>query len=99
MSCFRPAGFRNGRTAWRRASRPEYRAACTAAEHRISRSVDRMAAAGLTEPRCASERGLAMGGGRPAERRFMVGGSGKSVGRCHRTVLAYWKFESISLQR
>ena len=58
-----------------------------------------MAAAGLTEPRCASERGLAMGGGRPAERRFTVGGSGKSVARCHRTVLAYWKFESISLQR
>jgi hypothetical protein len=53
----------------------------------------------LTEPRCASERGLAMGGGRPAERRFTVGGSGKSVARCHRTVLAYWKFESISLQR
>ena len=26
--------------------------------------VDRIAAAGLTEPRCASERGLAMGGGR-----------------------------------
>jgi hypothetical protein len=56
-------------------------------------------AAGLTEPRCASERGLAMGGGRPAERRFTVGGSGKSVARCHRTVLAYWKFESISLLR
>src|ERR1700730_3628064 len=40
-----------------------------------------------------------MGGGRPSERRFTVGGSGKSVARCHRTVLAYWKFESISLQR
>jgi hypothetical protein len=40
-----------------------------------------------------------MGGGRPAERRFTVGGSSKSVARCHRTVLAYWKFESISLQR
>src|SRR5215470_17502460 len=35
------------------------------AEHRISRWVDRMAAAGLTEPRCDSECGLAMGGGRP----------------------------------
>ena len=34
-----------------------------------------------------------LGGGRPAERRFTVGGSGKSVARCHRTVLAYWKFE------
>ena len=56
-------------------------------------------AAGLTEPRCASERGLAMGGGRPAERRFTVAGSSKSVARCHRSVLAYWKFESISLQR
>jgi hypothetical protein len=54
---------------------------------------------GLTEPRCASERGLAMGGGRPTERRFTVGGSGKSVARCHRTVLAYWKFVSISLQQ
>src|SRR6516162_2019630 len=53
----------------------------------------------LAEPRCASERGLAMGGGRPAERRFTVGGSSKSVARCHRSVLAYWKFESISLQR
>ena len=42
------------------------------AEHRISRWVDRMAV-GLTETRCASERGLAMGGGRPAERRFTVG--------------------------
>jgi len=39
------------------------------------------------------------GGGRPAEHRFTVRGSGKSVARCHRTVLAYWKFESISLQR
>jgi hypothetical protein len=58
-----------------------------------------MAAASLTEPRCASERGVAMGAGRPAKRRFTVGGSGKSVARCHRTVLAYWKFESISLQR
>ena len=66
---------------------------------RISRWVDRMAAADLTESRCASERGLAMGGGRPAESRFTVGGSGKSVARWHRTVLAYWKFESISLQR
>jgi hypothetical protein len=47
----------------------------------------------------ADERGLAMGGGRPTERWFTVGGSGKSVARCHRMVLAYWKFESISLQR
>jgi hypothetical protein len=60
--------------------------------------VDLMAA-GLAEPRCAYERGLAMGGGRPAEHRFTVGGSSKSVARCHRSVLAYWKFESISLQR
>jgi hypothetical protein len=49
--------------------------------------IARLAAAGLTEPRCASERGLAMGGGRPAERPFTVGGSGKSVARCHRTVV------------
>ena len=61
--------------------------------------MDRMAAAGLTEPRCASERGLAVVGGRLAERRFTVGGGGKSVARCNRTVLAFWKFESISLQR
>jgi len=40
-----------------------------------------------------------LGGGRPAEHRFTVGGSGKFVARCHRTVLAYWKFESISLQQ
>jgi len=63
-----------------------------------ARSRAACSAAGLTEPRCATERGLAMGGGRPTERRFTVGGSGKSVARCHRTVLAYWKFESISLQ-
>ena len=56
-------------------------------------------AAGLAEPRCASERDLAMGGGRPAERHFTAGGSSKSVARCHRSVLAYWKFESISLRR
>src|SRR5215469_10741874 len=93
MSRFRPARFHDGWTAWRRASRPDSRRP----EHRISRWVDRMAAAGFTEPRCASERGLAMGGGRPAERRFTVGGSGKCVARCHRAVLAYWKFESISL--
>ena len=48
-----------------------------------------MAAAGLTEPRCTSERGLAMGSGRPTQRRITVGGSGKSVARCHRTMLAY----------
>src|SRR6516162_7526379 len=35
----------------------------------------------------------------PRGRRFTLGGSGKSVARCHRTVLAYWKFESISLQQ
>ena len=34
---------------------------------------------GPHQPRCASERGLAMGGGRPAERRFTVGGGAKSV--------------------
>ena len=43
--------------------------------------------------------GCGQGGGRPAERRFTVGGSGKSVARCHRTVLAYWKFEAESRLR
>ena len=95
---FRPAGFRNGRP--RMAARlggpiagglhgggaPHFAMGGTAWRRRASRN------------RCASERGLAMGGGRPAERRFTVGGSGKSVARCHRTVLAYWKFESISLR-
>jgi len=50
-----------------------------------------MAAPGLTELRCASERGLVMGGARLAGRSFTVEGSGKSVAWCHRTVLAYWK--------
>jgi hypothetical protein len=73
------------------------RAASTAAEQRISRRVDRMAA-GLTEPRCASEHGVAMGGGRPAERRFTVEAAANPwLGAC--MVLAYRKFESISLQR
>src|SRR6516225_646755 len=35
----------------------------------------------------------------PRGRRFTVGGSSKSVARCHRSMLAYWKFESIPLQR
>jgi len=52
---------------------------------------------GLTEPRCASERGLAMGGGRPAERRFTVGGSGKSVARCHCTVLVTLQYLSYDV--
>ena len=73
------------RPAWRRSR--AFRDGWTAWRRQASRN------------RCASERGLAMGGGRPAERRFTVGGSSKSVARCHRTVLAYWKFESISLQR
>jgi len=33
------------------------------------------------------------------QRQLTLVSSGKSVARCHRTVLAYWKFESISLQR
>ena len=74
MSGFRPARFRNERPARR---------------HRISRWVDRMAAAGLTEPRCASERGLDMGGGPPAERRFTVGAAANpwlgAIARCSRT--------------
>jgi hypothetical protein len=37
--------------------------------------------------------------GAPRSAASQWGGSGKSVARCHRTVLAYWKFESISLQR
>jgi hypothetical protein len=41
---------------------------------------------------------IALEAGAP-ERRFTMGGSAKSVARCHRTVLAYWKFESISLQQ
>ena len=41
---------------------------------------------------------MSPGLGRRAGARFTVAGSGKSVARCHRTVLAYWKFESISLQ-
>ena len=61
-----------------------------AAARRISRWADRMAAAGLTEPRCASERGLAMRGGRPAERRFTVGEAAANpslgaIARCSRT--------------
>src|SRR5580704_14675912 len=67
MSRFRPAGFRNGRTAWRRASRPDsgrparrrstaFRDGWTAWRRRASRN------------RCASERGLAMGGERPGLR-------------------------------
>ena len=38
---------------------------------------------------------------RRAPRRALLhgGGTGKSVARCHRTELAYWKIESISLQR
>ena len=59
--------------------------------------VDRMATAGLTEP-AAPRNAVSPWEAGPWERRFTVGGSGKSVARCHRTVLAYWKFESISLR-
>ena len=97
MSRFRPAGFRKwaDRMAARLATR--WRAACTAAEHRISRGWTAWRRPHGTPLRLGTR--SSMGGGRPAERRFTVGGSGKSVARCHRTVLAYWKFESISLQQ
>ena len=90
--------FANGRPAWRRASRPD---GGRPARRRGTafREGGPHGGGGFTEPRRASERGLAMGGGRPAERRFTVGGSGKYVGSVPRTVLAYWKFESISLQQ
>jgi hypothetical protein len=76
-----------------RAARPA--AALRAAHHRVRRAATMRAAAVkcrasavdsgyAMERRCASERGLAMGGGR-AERRFTVRGSGKSVARSHRT--------------
>ena len=98
MSRFRPAGFRNGRPAWRRASRPDsgrparrrstaFRDGWTASRRRASRNP------------AAPRNAVSPGEAGAAERRFTMGGSGKSVARCHRTVLAYWKFESISLQQ
>ena len=99
MSRFRPAGVRNGRTASLRALRPVSGRPARRRTPHLAMGGTASRRRALTEPGCASERGLAMGGGRPAERRFTVGGSGKSVARCHRTVLAYWKFESISLQQ
>ena len=67
------------------------------AEHRISRWVDRMAA-GFTEPRCASERGLAMAGGRPAERRFTVGPTvrPRRPARCLRQGRNFQAFERMT---
>src|SRR5215475_4172462 len=69
---------------------------CALADPRVERQraswVDLMAA-GFTEPRCASERGLAMGGGRPAERRFTVGVAANpwlgAIARCSRTGRSY----------
>jgi len=101
-------GERQGFCRWRRygvggphggggGSRPNSRRACTAAEPHFA--MGGPMAADLTESRCASERGLAMGRGPRGAPLRTVAGSGKSVARCHRTVLAYWKFESISLQR
>ena len=60
--------------------------------------VDRMAAADSRNPLRLGTRSR-HGRRAPREHRFTVGGSGKSVACCHCTVLAYWKFESISLQR
>src|SRR5499433_1768463 len=96
MSRFRPAGFRKGRT---HAPRGPIAGSLHGGGAPHFAMGGPHGGAGPHGTRCASERGLVMGGGRPAERRFTVGGSGKSVARFHRTVLAYWKFESISLQR
>ena len=60
MSRFRPAGFRNGRTAWRRASRPVSGRPARRRSTAFRDGWNRIAA-GLTEARCASERGLANG--------------------------------------
>ena len=67
------------------------------AEHRISRWVDHGGGGPHGTPRRLRTRSRHRRR-RPAKRRFTGGGSGKSVARCHRTVLAYWKFESTSLQ-
>jgi hypothetical protein len=86
-----------GGPAWRRASRPDSgRLHGGGAPHFAMGGPH--GGGGPHGTFCASERGLAMGGGRPAERHFTVGGSAKSVARYHRTALAYWKFESISRQ-
>jgi len=101
MSRFRPAGFRNGRTAWRRASRRASRPVSGRPARRRSTAFrdgwNRIAAAGPHGTPLRLGTRSRHGRRAPAERRFTVGG--KSVARCHRTMLAYWKFESISLQR
>ena len=63
----------------------------------VTSEADRMAAAAHGTPLRLGTRSRH---GRRAPRGAPLhgGGSGKSVARCHRTVLAYWKFECISLQ-
>jgi hypothetical protein len=81
---FRPAGFRNGRPArWRSTA---FRDGWIAWRRRASRNA--------AAPRNAV---LPWEAGGPAERRFAVGGSGKSVARCRRTVLVYWKLVTATL--
>jgi len=99
MSRFRPAGFRNRRTAWRRASRPVSGRPARRRSTAFRDGWNRIAAAGPHGTPLRLGTRSRHGRRAPRGRRFTLGGSGKSVARCHRTVLAYWKFESISLQQ
>jgi hypothetical protein len=93
-------------TTWAASDWAERPAAAMRSVHREMRRAAAMRAAVERRPtvaggcamesRCASERGLAMGGGRPAERRFMVGGSGKSVARRYRTVTPGFSVGSLA---
>jgi len=79
MSRFRPAGFRNRRTAWRRASRP------VSARRRSTAFRDgwnRIAAAGPHGTPLRLGTRSRHGRRAPRGRRFTLGGSGKSVARC-----------------
>ena len=94
MSRFRSAGFRNGRTAWRGAPRGPIAGGLHGggAPHFAMGGPHGGGGPHGTPLRLGTR--SRHGRRAPRGRRFTVGGSGKSVVRCHRTVLAYWKFKS-----
>jgi hypothetical protein len=100
MSRFRSAGFRNGRTAGRRASgRIAGGLHGGGAPHFAMGGPHRGGPHG-TPLRLRTLRTRSRHGRRAPRGAPLHGGRQRQIrARCHRTVLAYWKFESISLQR
>jgi hypothetical protein len=99
MSRFRSAGFRNGWTAGRRASGPIAGGLHGGGAPHFAMGGPHRGGGPHGTPAAPRNAVSPWEVGARRKRRFTVGGGGKSVARCHRMVLAYWKFESSPLQR